>query len=121
MAKKSGTVKISPQVLATIARLTTLSVPGVVAMHHDISAGMDRWLLGRGTAEGVRIDVVDDAVAVDLFIVAAQDINILQLGREIQARVARAITDMVGMPVLHVNVHVEDVQRLPEGDAEDLA
>jgi len=37
------------------------------------------------------------------------------LGREIQAHVSRAITDMVGMPVLAVNVRVEDVESVPGG------
>lgn len=112
MEDRLGTVKISPQVLATIARLTTLSVPGVLFMFRGLSSGVDRWLRGKGAADGVRIEVVDDAVAVNLSIVAAHDVNILELGREIQARVARAITDLVGMPVLHVNVHVEDVRRV---------
>jgi len=114
-----GTVKISPQVLATIARLATLSVPGVVRMHRDLSGGVDRFLRGKGAADGVRIEVIDDAVAVNLSIVAAHDVNILELGREIQGRVGRAITEMVGMPVLHVNVHVDDVERVVEQDPED--
>lgn len=111
MEERMGTVKVSLQVLATITRLTTLAVPGVARMSRGLSGGVDRWLRGKGATDGVRIDVVDDAVSVDLSIVVEQDVNILQVGREIQARVARAITDMVGMPVLHVNVHVEDVAR----------
>jgi uncharacterized alkaline shock family protein YloU len=119
MDDRLGTVKISPQVLATIARLTTLSVPGVVHMSRDLSSGMDRWLRGKGTADGVRVGVTDDAVTIDLAIVVAQDVNVLELGREIQSRVARAITEMVGMPVLAINVRVEDVERkVPEEPAD---
>ncbi len=115
MDDRLGTVKISPQVLATIARLTTLSVPGVKHMSRDISSGMDRLFRGKGTADGVRVGVTDDAVSIDLAIVVEQDVNVLELGREIQSRVARAITEMVGMPVLAINVRVEDVERkVPE-------
>ena len=115
MEGRLGTVRISPQVLATIARLTALSEPGVVRMYHDLPSSVDRLLKGKGMGEGVRIEVVDDAVAVDLYIVVAQDIAIYELGRQLQARVARAIKDMVGMPVLAVNVHVEDVERAAAG------
>lgn len=104
-----GTVRISPQVLATIARLTTLSVPGVLRMFHDLSSGVDRFLKGKNAGDGVRIEVVDDAVCVDLYIVASEETNLYDLGREIQAKVARAIKDMVGMPVLAINVHVEEI------------
>jgi uncharacterized alkaline shock family protein YloU len=111
MEGKLGTVRISPHVLAAIARLTTLEVTGVVRMFSDLTGGVDRFLRGRSAQEGVRIDVVDDAVAVELYIVAAPNVNLYDVARQIQARVARAIINMVGMPVLAVNVHVEDVER----------
>jgi uncharacterized alkaline shock family protein YloU len=113
MEDSLGTVRISPQVLATIARLTTLSVPGVVRMFHDLSSGVDRLLKGKGAGDGVRLEVIDEAVSVDLFIVAGQNINLYDLGQQIQARVSRAIKDMVGMPVLAVNVHIENVENAP--------
>ena len=116
MEDKLGTVRISPQVLATIARLTTLSVSGVVRMFRDLSSGVDRLLKGKGSGGGVRIEVVDDAVSVELYIVADHNVNLYELGREIQSRVSRAIKDMVGMPVLAVNVHVEEVEVAAAGD-----
>ncbi|MBC7236053.1 MAG: Asp23/Gls24 family envelope stress response protein [Chloroflexi bacterium] len=117
MGKRLGAVRISPQVLATTARLAALSVPGVVSMHHDLSSGVDRWLRGKGTGEGVYIQLVDDAVSVDLYIVAAKNVNLYELGCEIQSRVARAIQEMVGMPVLAVNVHIEDVETSVKDEA----
>lgn len=107
--KTLGSVRISPQVLATIARLTALSVPGVLRMHRDLSSGVDRLLRVRGGIEGVQVNVVDDAVTVDLCIVAAADVNLYSLGRQIQGQVSRAISEMVGMPVLSVNVRIGDV------------
>jgi uncharacterized alkaline shock family protein YloU len=111
--QRLGSVRISPHVLSTIVRLTTLSVPGVVRMSRNLSSNVDRLLKGKTTSEGVRIEVVDDTVSVDVFIVVAGDTNIYELGLQVQARVARAIKDMVGMPVLAVNVHVEDAEVAP--------
>ena len=110
MDEKLGSVRISPQVLATTARLTTLEVPGVVSMYRDLPAGVDRFLRGKSGKDGVVIEVIDDAVSVDLYIVVKHNESIYDVGREIQTRVARAIKDMVGMPVLAVNVHVENVE-----------
>jgi uncharacterized alkaline shock family protein YloU len=103
--QKQGTVVISPGVLCTIARLTTLSVPGVVGMSHQ---GVQRFLRPR-RGDGIKVQVVDGAVILDIYIVAATDANMLQLSREIQAQVTRAIHEIVGMAVQEVNVHILDV------------
>jgi uncharacterized alkaline shock family protein YloU len=70
-------------------------------------------LHGRGGGNGVHVQVIDDAVAVDLYVVAEQHVNLYEVGREIQSSVSRAIKDMVGMPVLHVDVHIEEVEYTP--------
>jgi len=114
--QKLGTVRISPQVLATIARLTTLAVSGVASLYHDLGSDVDRLFRGRGGGGGISIEVVDGAVRVDVDIVADKDVNLYELGLEIQTQVARAIKEMVGMPVLAVNVHIADVTiRAPAG------
>jgi uncharacterized alkaline shock family protein YloU len=103
--RKQGTVVISPGVLCTIARLTTLSVLGVVGMSHH---GVRRFLRPcRG--DGIKVQVVDGAVILDIYIVAATDVSMLHLSREIQAQVTRAIHEIVGMAVQEVNVHILDV------------
>jgi uncharacterized alkaline shock family protein YloU len=109
MEEELGKVIIAPGVLVTIAKLTTLSVPGVARM----SAGR---IIGRGgIREGVKIEVEDNSVGVDLYIVAEHDVNMLQLGQRIQSEVARAIKEIVGMEVSEVNVHIEDVE-IPKGE-----
>ena len=61
--------------------------------------------------------VSDDAVTIDVAIVVAQDANVLELRSRDQSRISRAITEMVGMPVLAINVRVQDVERpAPEAD-----
>jgi uncharacterized alkaline shock family protein YloU len=108
--ERMGTVRISPQVLATIARLTTLAVPGVGRMYHDLTSDVDRFFKGKVATDGVRIEVADNAVAVDIYVVAKPHTNLYELGRKIQTDVSRAITEMVGMPVISVDVHIEEIE-----------
>ena len=109
MEPKLGTVRIAPQVLHTIARMTTLAVPGVVRMSDDLPASVDRFLKGKTGKAGVHMEVIDDAVSVSLYLIVQQGVNVYQVCREVQEQVSRAIKDMVGMPVLAVNVYVENV------------
>ena len=45
-----------------------------------------------------------------MHITALPGYNMLRLGRQVQAEVARAIQDMVGMEVKEVNVYIQDVE-----------
>jgi uncharacterized alkaline shock family protein YloU len=104
-----GKTTISVDVLLTIARLTTLEVPGVSRMSNVPSRRFKTMLLHRQEQDGLHIEVVDDLVYTDLYVVLEPDVNIREVGRNIQIAVARAITEMIGMQVGNVNVHVEDI------------
>lgn len=105
MYESPGHVTIAPHVLIAIARLTTLSVPGVIRM---VPCGVQGWLR-RGGDEGVLLEVEDNSVRFDLFIVADANANLRQVGQKIQVQVARATRDMVGMDIKAINVHIQDV------------
>ncbi|MFN2126698.1 MAG: Asp23/Gls24 family envelope stress response protein [Anaerolineales bacterium] len=103
----AGKTTIAPEVLITIARLTTLDVPGVSRMS-NIPSGVNRFL-NRRYGEGVRLDISNDSVSVDLFVILKNDVNIRDVSRIVQFEVARAISEMVGMRVGRVNIHIEDI------------
>ena len=107
-----GKTTIAPEVLLTIIRLTTLNVPGVTRMS-SVPGGVNR-LFRRGYGEGVRIDIRDDVVYSDLYVVMQENFNIRDVGRQIQQGVARVIVETVGMRVGRVNVHVEDIEYPPD-------
>jgi len=102
--EKLGTVRIAPGVLATIVRLTALGVDGVSRLS---SGGVGKFL-SRETP-GVKVQVEDNAVTVDLYIVVKRDTNLLQVGTQVQQQVAEAIRHMVGMDAREVNVYIQDV------------
>lgn len=104
-----GKTTIAPDVLLSIARLTTLSIPGVSKL--STSPGDVNQFFKRGfTAnEGVRIIVEDDSVYADVYVILQSDVNVREVSHNIQNQVARAISEMVGMEVGKVNIHVEDI------------
>ena len=112
MEEKLGKVTIAPEVLVTIARLTTLCTPGVVRMSTDWMGNVNRLLGRTSSCGGVRIEVEDDAVTVDLYVIVEPGVNMYNLGQAIQAEVTRAINDMVGVTVRAVNIHIQDVEEL---------
>ncbi len=113
MDENQGTVTVAPEVLLDIVRLTALAAPGVARLSNTHPSGFSRLFNGK-TGEGIRLQIEDSAVSIDLFIVAEPDAQMLQLGQSLQREISRAIHDVVGMPVKEINVHIEDVAtRLP--------
>ncbi len=103
-----GKTTIAPNVLLTIARLATLDVEGVSDMSH-LPGGVNR-IFQRGYEEGVRIRIEDDRVYIDLYVILESDVNVREVSRNIQQEVFRAITEMVGMDIGRVDVHIDDIQ-----------
>jgi uncharacterized alkaline shock family protein YloU len=109
MGQALGTVTIHPTVLTTVARLTSLATPGIARMSDEWRLSMERMLGRPGRGSGVDLVIEDDVVTIDLYVVAEPEANLLRLGQTLQNEVSRAIQDMVGMEVLAVNVHIQDV------------
>lgn len=103
-----GKTTVSPEVLITIARMAALSVPGVSAMA-PVSGGVDRFFR-RGMNEGIRIAIHDDVVVGDIFLIVKGDVNIREVGRNVQQQVARAIQENVGMDVVQLDIHIENIE-----------
>jgi uncharacterized alkaline shock family protein YloU len=102
-----GKTTVSPDVLSTIARMAALSVPGISGIA-SAAGGMERFFR-RGRGDGVRIQIQDETVFADLYLIVGQDVNIREVGRNVQGQVTRAIQEMVGMNVGAVDIHVEDI------------
>ena len=68
----AGRTTIAPEVLLTIARLSTLSVDGVTGIA-QVPGGFNR-LFRRGESYGVRAEVEDEVVYLDVYVVIRQGV-----------------------------------------------
>ena len=112
-----GSTTIAPEVLLTIAQLTTLNVPGVSRLSHIQGAGVNRLLKPGQYREGIKIEIVEDLVNADIFVILKNEINVREVSHQIQREVSRAITEMVGMIVGQVNIHIEDIDFENSGES----
>lgn len=107
-AEPLGMVRVAQQVLATIVTNTALQIPGVTR----IAQGSDQWsrLLGHQLPkQGIALTVKENILSADLYLVVAPGSNIVEVGSAVQAEVAAAIEEMVGMQVREINVYIQDV------------
>ena len=102
-----GKTTIDPEVLLTIVRLTSLSVDGVSRMAvgpHNVDS-----LIRHIYANGVKIEVENNTVYVDVYLIMKRDVNLLETSRKVQQMIKRAIQEMVGMDIGTINIHIEDI------------
>ena len=63
----NGNLKISREVISTIAKYAALEVEGVASLA-SFTANLKGWLLRRKSAKPITIDLTDDVARIDLHI-----------------------------------------------------
>jgi uncharacterized alkaline shock family protein YloU len=104
----NDTVTVAPDVLVTVVRMAALGVEGVAHLASS-SGGVDRWLKLSSDDHGVRLNVEDSGVRVDVYIIADASRSLYETSRRVQEEIAHTIKEYIGMKVLAVNVHIENV------------
>jgi len=105
--KEIGKTTVSTDVLHKIAYLTTMSVEGVSRMTN--TRGNFEQLLSNEDYKGAKVQIRDDQVFVEIYVVLTSGMNVRDISREIQSRVSRTISEMIGMEVGGVNIHITDI------------
>ena len=107
----NGTVSFATDVVATIAGLAATEVEGVASMSSQSSGFADMFSRknSRNFTKGVRIDLDDNKVTVDITIVVEYGSPVPDVARSIQENVKKAIETMSGLDVHAVDVHVAGV------------
>ena len=106
-----GEVKIADEVVAVIAGLATTETDGVASMAGDISGDIISRLSMKKLVKGVKVEVIENHVIVDVAIIVFYDTNIPSVSQKIQDKVKLAIENMTGLEVIEVNVKVIGIQR----------
>jgi uncharacterized alkaline shock family protein YloU len=117
---ETGVIRISDDVVATIAGLAALETPGISAMSGGISEGLAKRLSGRNVQKGVSVEVGQLEAAVDLRVIVHYGSQIQNVCRELQYNVREAIENMTGLRVIEVNVKVEGVHFKEEEHHEEM-
>jgi uncharacterized alkaline shock family protein YloU len=104
-----GAIRVSDEVVGTIAGIAASEIKGVAGMSAGIVDGIAKVLTGSQLTKGVKVEVGEKEAAVDLSIVVNYGVSIPEVAWQIQENVKRAIESMTGLSVVEVNVNVQGV------------
>lgn len=111
---KIGEVQIADEVVAIIAGLAATEVDGVDSMAGNITNELVGKLGMKNLSRGVKIDVTEEHVCVDISLYLEYGYNIPEVSAKVQDRVKNAIENMTGLTVLEVNIKIAGVNMQEE-------
>ena len=106
--QSAGALKISRDVLATIARYATMEIEGGASLA-SFTTNIRGWLLKKQSAKPITIDLNDDIAAIDIHVNIKAGVNIPQTAEKIQSAVKEAVQNMTGIAVSRVNINIAGI------------
>lgn len=106
---KLGEVQIADEVVAIIAGLAATEVDGVDSMAGNITNELVGKLGMKNLSKGVKVDISEEHVSVDLSLNLTYGYNIPEVSEAVQDRVKSAIENMTGLSVLDINIKIAGV------------
>lgn len=121
MGKKKGTaedlgmgcITIAPEVISHLMVRTAEDVPGVVKVLKESSSKAVIKVVPQKDAPE-HFQMQGEEVSVDLHLAARGDVNLRDLGTQVQASLLRAIEEVLGLKAGPINVYIDEVAISPE-------
>ena len=106
-----GTISIENEVRARIAGLTAVDCYGIVGMAaKNMKDGLVQLLKRESLTKGIRINVKEEQISIDLHIIVEYGTNITAIAENIISTVKYKVETVCGIAVEQVNVFVEGVR-----------
>ncbi|MDO5573471.1 MAG: Asp23/Gls24 family envelope stress response protein [bacterium] len=104
-----GEVRIADDVVANIAALAAVEVDGVAATAGNITKELMNKVGMKTIGKGVRVEVIESAVSVDIALIMEYGYNIPTTCKSVQERIKAAIENMTGLEVSDVNIRIAGI------------
>ena len=112
----NGNVKISDEVISTIAAVAVSEIEGANTMGGTFS-GIAEKFGKKNYTKGIKVTASEDQLTIDVNIVVDFGVKIHEVAWNVQSNVKKSVELMSGLEVAKVNVHVVGVEQAkPEGE-----
>lgn len=113
-----GNLKISQDVIASIAKFAALEIDGV----DSVSAGNTgvKGLINKSNyIKPIKIEILDEVVNVEVSLIVRQGVQIQKVASAVQQNVKNAIQSMTGLAVSRVDIVIAGLALAKEPDKDD--
>jgi uncharacterized alkaline shock family protein YloU len=108
---RRGKIEVSPQAIGTIAGRAVTECYGVVGIAAKrLRYGAAELLPSERYHQGVEVQFSNEQIIIDLYVVLEYGLRISEIAHNIMSSVKFAVEQMLGMPVVQVNVNVQGLR-----------
>ena len=108
--ENNGSIKISDEVIATIASVAVSEIDGVCGLMGSIAGELAIKFGKKNINKGIKVTSDDKEISIDISLIVKYGIRIPEIAWEVQENVKKAVESMSGLNVAKVNVHVAGVE-----------
>lgn len=104
-----GIIKISDEVIATIASVAVAEIDGVSGLSVSFVREIAQKFTGKNNTKGIKVATVDDETEIAINLTVKYGIKIPEVAWEVQDVVKKNVESMTSLKVSKVNIHVVSV------------
>ncbi len=109
MQERKSELSVSTEVIEKMAELAVGEIEGVAGIVKK-SVDFKNAIKSGSAFKGVKVESINGAVAISVYVKVAEHVNVRTAAEEIQANVKDKIQTMTGTAVTKVNVIIADVE-----------
>ncbi len=107
---KLGKVEIAPEVIEVVTSIAAAEIEGVATMRGNFATGVAEKLGRKSHGKGVKVDLEDDGISVDVYVVMNYGVSIPDVAKQIQENIHQTLKTMTAIDLNAVNIHVVGIQ-----------
>lgn len=109
-----GKIEVLPNAVHSIAVQAACECYGVLGIASPrLHYGQAVLLTPEQSNQGVRVNIVNDQLTIEIYVVLEYGLRISEIGHNIMSGVKFAVEKMLGLPVVQVNVNVQGLLHGP--------
>ena len=106
-----GIIRIHKNVIASIAALAAIEIPGVKRVGGDFKSGLMELIGKKGTAS-IKVEIdKNDEVRLEIPLIIKYDSNIPEIANKVQENIRVALEKMTNLLVKDINIVVQGIER----------
>ncbi len=111
VAEETGKIEVSPRAISHLASRAAQRSYGVVGLAaRNARPGWAELLRREEVYKGVDVEIKEGQIVIDLYVVIEYGTRISEVARNIMSNAKFAVEAALGVPVVQVNVNVQDIR-----------
>ncbi len=108
-SSSSDQVKISKEVIGSIANLAATNIEGIESMSGSITREVAEKFGMKNQAKGTKVETDEETCSVELSVIVEYGVNIIEVCKQVQQEVKKSIETMTGLAVESIDVVVAGI------------